>query len=135
VSVVFGGLVFGIGMQLAGSCTSGSLGNAGRGHWNGWLALVMMIAGATLAAYHFDWWQAQASWLPFSWVDHLGWKEGLLTTLLLLALAYGLLLYMEYRVRILGVVSDWINQYALSPATANRQYTVFTSVEDLKKIE
>lgn len=31
-------------------------------------------------------------------------------------------------------VLDWINQYALSPATANRQYTVFTSVEDLKKI-
>jgi uncharacterized membrane protein YedE/YeeE len=97
LSVVFGGLVFGIGMQLAASCTSGSLGNAGRGHWNGWLALVMMIVGATLAAYHFDWWQAQASWLPFSWVEHLGWQGGLLTALLLLALAYGLLLYVEYR--------------------------------------
>lgn len=96
LSVVFGGLVFGIGMQLAGSCTSGSLGNAGRGHWNGWLALVMMIVGATLAAYHFDWWQEQASWLPFSWVEHLGWQGGLLTALLLLALAYGLLLYVEY---------------------------------------
>ncbi|MEI6836007.1 MAG: hypothetical protein WCK59_04200 [Candidatus Falkowbacteria bacterium] len=31
-------------------------------------------------------------------------------------------------------VLDWINQYALSSATANRQYTVFTSVEDLKKV-
>ncbi len=97
LSVVFGGLVFGIGMQLAGSCTSGSLGNAGRGHWNGWLALVMMIVGATLAAYHFDWWQALASWLPFSWVEHWGWQGGVLTALLLLALAYGLLLYVEYR--------------------------------------
>jgi hypothetical protein len=57
----------------------------------------MMIVGATLAAYHFDWWQAQASWLPFSWVEHLGWQGGLLTALLLLALAYGLLLYVEYR--------------------------------------
>lgn len=97
LSVVFGGLMFGIGMQLAGSCTSGSLGNAGRGHLSGWLALVMMIVGATLAAYHFDWWQAQASWLPFSWIEHFGWKGGLLTTLLFLAGVYGLLLYLEYR--------------------------------------
>ncbi|MFZ2310693.1 MAG: hypothetical protein WAW11_04055 [Patescibacteria group bacterium] len=31
-------------------------------------------------------------------------------------------------------VLDWINQYALSQTTINRQYTVFTSKENLKKI-
>lgn len=111
LGVVFGGLVFGIGMQLAGSCTSGSLGNAGRGHWNGWIALVMMIIGATIAAYHFEWWQAQVNWLPFSWIEYWGWQGGLLMALLVLASAYGVLLYLEYR-RYASVVPIEINSMA-----------------------
>lgn len=95
VSVVVGGFVFGVGMQLAGSCTSGSLGNAGRGHWNGWLALVMMIVGATLAAFHFEWWQAQLSAAPVSWLEYWGWQSGLVITLLGLVAGYWWLYRLE----------------------------------------
>jgi hypothetical protein len=95
LSVMIGGLLFGFGMQLAASCTSGSLGNAGRGHGNGWLTLLMMIMGATFAAYHFEWWQMQFSWLPVSLVVDWGWRFALGGILLMLGLLYLCLLWFE----------------------------------------
>ena len=48
--------LFGVGMQLGGSCASGTLFAIGSGQTAILLTLVGFIGGATLGAYHFPWW-------------------------------------------------------------------------------
>jgi uncharacterized protein len=49
-SVVVGAFLFGVGMQIAGGCVSGTLYTAGGGSVRMWITLVSAVAGATLAA-------------------------------------------------------------------------------------
>jgi uncharacterized membrane protein YedE/YeeE len=55
-AVALGAFLFGIGMQLGGGCASGTLYSAGGGSPRMLITLAFMIAGATLAAFHADWW-------------------------------------------------------------------------------
>ncbi len=48
-----GGLVFGLGMTLAGGCASGTLYRAGQGYLQFWLVLVFMFVGYVLFAFAF----------------------------------------------------------------------------------
>ena len=43
-----GGLLFGIGMVLAGGCGAGSIWRAGEGHVKLWIAVVMFAVGTSL---------------------------------------------------------------------------------------
>jgi uncharacterized protein len=54
--VVVGSFLFGIGMQLGGSCASGTLFAIGSGQSAILLTLVGFVAGAVLGAYHFPFW-------------------------------------------------------------------------------
>jgi uncharacterized membrane protein YedE/YeeE len=56
VGVVVGAFLFGIGMQLAGGCVSGTLYTAGGGSVRMWITLLSAVAGATLAALADPWW-------------------------------------------------------------------------------
>jgi uncharacterized membrane protein YedE/YeeE len=46
---LLGGLLFGVGMVLAGGCGAGSIWRAGEGHVKLWAAVAMFAVGASLA--------------------------------------------------------------------------------------
>jgi uncharacterized membrane protein YedE/YeeE len=54
--LVVGSLLFGIGMQLGGSCASGTLFAIGSGQSAILLTLAGFVVGATVGALHFPWW-------------------------------------------------------------------------------
>ncbi|ESS10853.1 MAG: putative transporter component [uncultured archaeon A07HR60] len=56
---VIGGVVFGLGMTLAGGCASGTLYRAGQGYLQFWLVLVFMFVGYGLFALVFPFFEVQ----------------------------------------------------------------------------
>ncbi len=56
LELVVGAFVFGVGMQIAGGCASGTLQAAGGGSLRALLALAAIVAGATAAAATFGTW-------------------------------------------------------------------------------
>lgn len=54
---VIGGLMFGIGMVLAGGCASGMLMRMGEGYAMQWLAFVFFLAGTGIAVISFPLWK------------------------------------------------------------------------------
>ncbi|TFB24057.1 YeeE/YedE family protein [Filobacillus milosensis] len=53
-----GGLLFGIGMTIAGSCASGALYRAGMGYVQFWIVIISMMIGNILFALVYDPWTA-----------------------------------------------------------------------------
>jgi uncharacterized membrane protein YedE/YeeE len=71
-----GSFMFGVGMQLGGSCASGTLFAIGSGHTAILLTLGGFIGGATLGAYQFPWWMELPSHAPVSLTDWFGGYAG-----------------------------------------------------------
>jgi uncharacterized protein len=59
LSVAVGAFLFGIGMQLGGSCASGTLFSVGSGQTAILLTLAGFIGGSVVGAYHFVFWSEQ----------------------------------------------------------------------------
>ncbi|MEK8128168.1 YeeE/YedE family protein [Paenibacillus filicis] len=57
---LLGGLLFGIGMTIAGGCGSGTLYRCGMGYVQFWIVLVFAIAGNLLFAFLYDPWGRKA---------------------------------------------------------------------------
>ncbi|GAB3266202.1 YeeE/YedE family protein [Alteromonas gracilis] len=76
VGLVFGAFLFGVGMQIGGSCASGTLFAVGSGQSAIVLTLLGFVGGATLGALHLPWWNELPGHDPVSLVDltgsHLG---------------------------------------------------------------
>lgn len=68
VSVAAGAAIFGVGMQLAGGCASGTLYSAGGGSTRMLVVLGAFIAGSVLGTAHAPWWSALPAWSPVSLV-------------------------------------------------------------------
>lgn len=84
--VLVGATLFGVGMQIAGSCASGTLYAVGSGHTAIMLALAGFVVGATVGAAHMGWWEATPSFAPVSLSEVFGGTlGGLAATLLALA--------------------------------------------------
>ena len=81
VGVVVGAFLFGIGMQLGGSCASGTLFNAGSGQLVVVLTLGGFIVGSVLGAWHFGFWEATPALDPVDLGAELGLGGGLAVTL------------------------------------------------------
>lgn len=58
VSVVVGSFLFGLGMQIGGSCASGTLYNVGGGQTAIVFTLAGFVVGSVLGAWHFAFWTA-----------------------------------------------------------------------------
>ena len=71
-----GSFMFGVGMQLGGSCASGTLFAIGSGHTAILLTLAGFVGGATLGAYQFPWWMGLPSHEPVSFADWFGGYAG-----------------------------------------------------------
>jgi hypothetical protein len=81
--LVIGGLIFGLGMMLAGGCIMGTLYRLGEGSLSAMLALLGILLGLGVLLLNWPWWwrtlvsSAPQIWLPAS----LGWLGALSVTL------------------------------------------------------
>ncbi len=87
---VLGGLLFGIGMVIAGGCASGTLMRVGEGFGMNMLALVFFVAGSLWGAHDMGWWTlrfnavAPRVFLP----DLFGWLGAVVLQLAIIGLLY-----------------------------------------------
>ena len=103
---LLGGLLFGLGMVVAGGCASGTLYRMGEGYVAQWVALLGMIAGSFVLALHWEWWWPNVvAQQPKVWFPRLvGWGGALVGTLLVLFGFYLLVVWWESRA---GGVATW----------------------------
>ena len=85
VSVAFGAFIFGVGMQLAGGCASGTLFAIGGGSARMAAVLAGFCAGAFAGSLHLGWWRALPGAGPVSLGETLGWPAAVALQLALLA--------------------------------------------------
>lgn len=99
LNIVAGGLLFGIGMVVAGGCVSGTLYRIGEGYLASWASLGGILVGLSLAAQTWNTWygwtiqSAPMAWLPTS----LGYGGAVALNLAGLAAAYVAVLWWESR--------------------------------------
>lgn len=84
--LVVGAFLFGVGMQLGGSCASGTLFAIGSGQSAIVLTLVGFVAGATLGALHLPWWNDLPAHDPVSLTQWGGYPGALAISLAVMGL-------------------------------------------------
>ncbi len=89
--VAVGAFLFGLGMQLAGGCGSGTLFTIGGGNARMLVTLVAFCAGGFWASLDMDFWQRLPSAGAISLGRTLGWPSALALQLGLMALVAGVL--------------------------------------------
>ena len=99
IHTVLGGLLFGVGMVLAGGCVSGSIYRMGEGYVASWVAFLGVMGGLLASAHTWNWWwrvhiaSAPRVWLPH-WMGHPG---ALVATLVALLVVYLVVVWWEHR--------------------------------------
>jgi len=89
-ATVVGGILFGIGMVIAGGCASGTLMRVGEGFVMQMLSLSFFIVGSLWGAHDLGWWQlnaisnGKAVFLP----DVFGWGGAIVVQLLIIGCLY-----------------------------------------------
>ncbi len=128
LNIIIGGLLFGIGMVVAGGCVSGSIYRMGEGYVASWVAFLGIMAGLLGAGYTWNWWwrfqisHAPRLWLP-SW---LGYGGAVFVTLAGLGLLYLLVLWWESRGGL--VMPDFHPEYEEGETFAEKLNAAFRSV-------
>lgn len=98
-ATVAGGLLFGIGMVLAGGCVSGTLWRMGEGYLNSWVALGGILVGLWAGTKTWTWWydhdvsKRDATWLP----TDLGLLPSIALVMAALGVVYIAVLWWELR--------------------------------------
>lgn len=97
VEVAIGAFLFGIGMQIAGGCATGTLYTVGGGSLRMLVTLVFTVAGATLAGFTGDIWSGLPALPGYSTIANWGLAPALAANLAVFALAYLLVSRLEQR--------------------------------------
>ncbi|HXF70196.1 MAG TPA: YeeE/YedE family protein [Thermoflexus sp.] len=99
LATFLGGLIFGIGMVLAGGCASGMLYRIGEGYIASIFTLIGAMIGMFTVALQWPWWwQVVIAPTPRLWLPQmLGWGGAVAVNLLGLALSYIAVLAWETR--------------------------------------
>lgn len=87
LSVMLGAFLFGIGMQLAANCSSGTLNRIGQLEPLSFISFVMLFVGGVIGAYWYDNWSYWPTLASFSFTQQFGWI-GLVLSLSVLGLIY-----------------------------------------------
>jgi uncharacterized membrane protein YedE/YeeE len=97
--LVVGGLLFGVGMVIAGGCVSGTLFRVGEGYVASLVALVGILGGLSLAAHTWNWWWTNhIAAMPLVWLPSLlGHWWSLVLTIGMLAALYLAVVWWELR--------------------------------------
>lgn len=100
---LLGGVLFGVGMVLAGGCTSGSLYRAGEGYIGSMVALLGIMLGLEISSHTWNWWwQVHIGQAPLVWFPaHLGYLGATLITFAGLLALFVLVSWWEFRASIL----------------------------------
>ena len=103
IHTLLGGVLFGIGMVLAGGCTSGSLYRAGEGYVGSMVALLGIMLGLEISSHTWNWWwEAHISRAPLIWFpEQLGYLGGTLLTFGALLLCFLVVSWWEFRTSIM----------------------------------
>lgn len=86
VSVAVGAALFGVGMQLAGGCGSGTLYALGNGNLRMAAALLAFVGGSFLASLHTDYWYGLPALDGAPLGERMGWWQAAALQLAILAL-------------------------------------------------
>jgi uncharacterized membrane protein YedE/YeeE len=99
IHLVVGGLLFGIGMVVAGGCVSGSMYRVGEGYVASGVALLGIMAGLGLGAHTWNfWWRTSIGTSPLVWLPGTGgYGVAVATTAALLLTVYLLVTWWEAR--------------------------------------
>ncbi len=99
VHTALGGVLFGVGMVLAGGCVSGSLYRMGEGYLASWVAFAGLVPGLLVSQYTWNWWwETSMSTAPRIWLPQsLGHSGALVVTLLALGAVFIGVLWIEHR--------------------------------------
>ncbi len=99
LQIVVGGVVFGVGMVLAGGCVSGTLYRIGEGYVGSMVALVGILGGSVIATHSWNWWwQTFTAKAPIIWLPSiLGYGGTLVISFLALGIFYLLSIWWELR--------------------------------------
>jgi len=96
-SNIIGGILFGLGMVIAGGCASGTLWRAAEGHVKSWIALITMVisypAFSALIKSYASWIYGPKIFVPYV----LGWGLGLVTIYAMIFAYLTFIMYLEYR--------------------------------------
>lgn len=97
--LVVGGVLFGVGMVVAGGCVSGTLYRIGEGYLASWASLGGILLGLFAASHTWNlWWTAHIQHAPLVWLPSwLGYGGAVALTLALLGAAYLAVLWWESR--------------------------------------
>ena len=96
ISLLIGAFVFGLCMQIADGCGSGTLYKAGMGIPMNTAILPVFAIGSFLGSLHLGWWLDLGNTAPVGLVTEWGWAPALIATLAALAvLAAGVALYVK----------------------------------------
>lgn len=91
VGMAFGAAIFGIGMQLANACASGTLYTAGSGNLRMFVVLICFCIGAFWGSLDLGWWQSLPGIEPISLGNEFGWLAAVATQLTVFAFLFVLL--------------------------------------------
>ncbi|MBL4665873.1 MAG: YeeE/YedE family protein [Sneathiella sp.] len=91
MGMAFGAFLFGIGMQLANACASGTLYTAGGGSPRMFVVLICFCAGAFWGSLDLFWWQSLPGIRAISFGQEFGWLEAITGQLIVLFLIFLLL--------------------------------------------
>jgi uncharacterized membrane protein YedE/YeeE len=97
VSVAAGAALFGLGMQLAGGCASGTLYTVGGGSTKMVFTLIFFMVGSLIGAAHLPWWLEMPSLGSISLLREWGLLPALAAQLAAFAAIAGLTLAIERR--------------------------------------
>jgi uncharacterized membrane protein YedE/YeeE len=97
LSLVVGAFVFGVGMQLAGSCASGALYNAGGGRLKMLIVIFMFALGALLGTAHYEWWMEQINVEPVNFLALYGVWGAVVINLVIAGILYYIFRLIEMR--------------------------------------
>ncbi len=97
LSLLAGAFLFGIGMQLAGGCASGTLYTVGGGSARMVIVLAAFVIGSYFGTWHLDWWQGLPGLPAVSLYGEFGWAGGLGVQAVILASLYGASILIERR--------------------------------------
>lgn len=88
VQVAAGAALFGVGMQLAGGCGSGTLHGLGRGNARMIVVILFFCAGSFFASLHMGWWADLPGTTPIVLGERIGWGRAALTQTALIGAAW-----------------------------------------------
>lgn len=91
VSMMFGAFLFGVGMQIAGGCASGTLFAAGGGSVRMAIVLVSFCGGTFIGSLHFSWWNTLPRFPAFVLGHEWGWGVSTVVQLSVLIFIYFIL--------------------------------------------